>query len=197
MKLALTSTEKLLESSLLESARPIEFDQYKALPREERIYMALMHPRHFQMTDAESSYLEMMKLAYSILVSCPNPLRARQLIKTIKPGVTLTAGEVLELISTTQKFYVQIESNNQQFERKLLRSRLLDLYERAVKAKDRKTELRVLVEIGKLDVQDDPEGKGPVVPELPNVVITYSQEDAEDAIIESRPEHDDYAEEEE
>lgn len=187
MKDSLPVLPKILENYPL-SDTSVTKEQYPGLPRIERIEVALRHPRHFRMTEADENYLELMQLAYSIMYSCPSPMRARQLIKNIKPGVTLSPGEVLELVASTQAFFVKIEHNNAAFKEMMLEARMYDLYERAKNSGDFKTERLTLRMIMTLQQSKDKGNQGPEIPEMPDIEIVS---DIEDAIIESVPKQDD------
>jgi len=148
-----------------------------------------MWPRWFRMSDVDNKYLELMKLTYNLLVATPTDQQAHFLIQQIKPGVMLSMGEVVDLVRSTKEFYGRIEVRSTTFDRMIVRHRLEDVYHRAKLAGDLREERLALLQLQKLDDLAIKEAKdsGPVIPELPNVIITNR---IEAAIIESIPGED-------
>jgi len=141
------------------------------------------------MSDVDNKYLELMKLTYNLLVATPTDHQAHFLIQQIKPGVMLSMGEVVDLVRSTKEFYGRIEVRSTTFDRMIVRHRLEDVYHRAKLAGDLREERLALLQLQKLDDLAIKEAKdsGPVIPELPNVIITNR---IESAIIESIPGED-------
>lgn len=172
-------------SSLPELAPSVSKAEYGGLGRSERIYNAVMFPRHFQLSNQDADYLELMKRAYNILLTSATDQGARRLISEIKPGSRLALAEVIELIRCTKEFFGKIEVRNVEFDRMVQRQRLIDLYNRCKIANDLFNERLTLHQIERLDslALKEKEESAPQVPPLPNVTFTPY----EDAIIESMP----------
>lgn len=193
MKAELLNATELLESSQLSTVPDISKAEYQKLGRIDRIYNAIMYPRHFQMTDADESYLEMMKKAYNLLLATPTEHQARQLIRQVNLNKTLSMADTMELIRSTKELFGKIEIRDVTFDRAVMRHRLQDLYHRAKLAGDIKNErlaLKQLVDLDDLAVKDA-KVLGPVIPPLPDVQMECFQDDPlpkfEGAIIESLP----------
>lgn len=185
MKRASKSTSLQQVSSQPSADVEITKEEYKQLPRWERIYYSVMYPRHFQITSADEQYFEMMKLAFSLMMSSETDHRARQLIKLIKPGVTLNAADTLELIHATKEFFGKIDYRNKDFDRMIMRHRIQDNANRARLAGDYKEERLALGQLARLDALEiaEAEAAGPQFPPLPDITFKVF----EDAIIESQP----------
>ncbi len=176
--------------------------EYNALPRVDRIYNALMYPRHFQMNNTDEVYLGMMKSAYNIILTAATEQKARMLIKVIITARSLDTAETLELIRATKEFFGKIEIRDVTFDRMVARHKMMDIAERARIAGDLKQERLAwgkLIDLDALEVRET-ESQAPVIPELPDIVILGVDDDVDDdddvdvddnAIIESQPGHSD------
>jgi len=166
------------------------------LPRIERIYNHLMWPKWFDLTEADTKHLERMRIAYNILIAAPTDVEARAMIRTAVLGTRLTISEVIELIYDTKELFGRINASNKDFDRQVVRAQLIELARRAREAGDLKQERLAWSDIIRLDglALKEKESAGPIVPPLPDVVITNAipapstrQDHSEPAIIESTP----------
>lgn len=167
---------------------------YKGLPREERLFHALMYPRYFTMTAPDESYFDLCKLAYNILFSAPTDMQARTMIAEIRPGVKLDHAEVTELIRVTKYLFGKIQSRDADFDRDMLRNQLLDLIQRCKIAGDLENERRAYKQLADLENLALKESKyhAPVIPPLPNVnyFVKPAPQIGDAAIIESSPDEE-------
>ena len=171
----------------------ISHRENQQLPRHERIYNYLMWPKHFNLTDADEKQLQRMQMAYNILIEAPTDMEARAKIKAAILGVKLTLSEVLELIWETKALFGKISFRNSDFDRAVLRQKLIELARRAKKEGDLKQERLAYADIIRLDglEQKEKDSGAPVIPQLPNVRFTNVQPQKKSehdlAIIESTP----------
>lgn len=177
-----------------ERSPSISGKEYVGLPREERLFHALMHPRYFTMNDPDASYFDLVKLAYNILFAAPTDMQARALIRHIKPGVELDQAEVTELIRVTKYLYGKIQSRDADFDRDILRNQLLDLIQRCKTAGDLENERRAYKQLADLENLALKESKyhAPTIPPLPdaNFITKPAPQIGEAAIIESSPDEE-------
>jgi hypothetical protein len=173
----------------------ISAKENQQLPRHERIYNHLLWPKYFDISDTDSRALDRMRLAYNILMAAPTDLEARAMIKAAIIGVRLSLSEVIELIWETKALFGRIGTRNSQFDRDVMRAQLIDVARRAKLAGDIKQERLVWNDIIRLDdlALKEKESAGPIVPPLPDVVITNvippakKENEYDDAIVESTP----------
>ena len=191
MSKALQSTNKQLTSSQHSDEPGISREEFNGLPRVDKIYYSVVYPKYFQRSYTDDDYLELMKLCFSILISATTEFRARQLVKQIRPNLTLDTSDALELIRCTKIFFGKIHYKHDDFDRMYIRERLRDVANRARLTGDIKNERLALKQLTDLDALAirEAESEGPVVPELPNVKFSVFKKpsDVSDAIIESQP----------
>lgn len=176
---------------LPEGAPAISQKEYAGLPREERIYHAIVYSRYFSMNAPDAAYFDLVKLAYNILFAAPTDMQARAMIRHIRPGVELDASEVTELIRITKHLYGKIKSRDADFDRDILRNQLLDLIQRCKNVGDLENERRAYKQLADLEnlALRESKNNAPVIPALPDVefVIKPPPQIGEPAIIESYP----------
>ncbi len=182
-----TSSSKAVSS--LPERPEISAKENLRLPRRERLYNHLLWPKYFQVTEADARQLERMKLAYNILMAAPSDIEAIASIRVVVMDKELTTSEAMELIYETKELFGKLQFRQIDFDRGVLRLQLQDLVRRNRVSGNTKEERLTLLQLMKLEslAVKDNESSAPVVPPLPNVIITNKYADAEAAHIESSP----------
>lgn len=171
---------------------PISKQEFDALDRVDRILYHVLYPRHFTIGGGDDRYLELMKLAYNILINYPNEQQARKRIQNLEPGGDMDLAKVITLIRDTKAFYGRIHPIDIDFERASMRQRLFRLADKAADAGDLETERKTLKTIMDLDAlaaraKTDTD---PVIPELPALTLSADDPIGDPAILEGDTDSD-------
>lgn len=191
---SLNSSSK--QANYLPERPQISKSENRELPRTERIYNHLMWPKYFDLSNDDALQLDRMRIAYNILVAAPTDVEARAMIRATVLGTKMRLPDVIELIWETKELFGRINTSNRDFDRTVVRAQLIELARRAKVAGDLKQERLAWSDIIRLDglVLKEQESKAPVIPPLPDVVISSSIPEAQKepigdpAILESTPE---------
>lgn len=196
MKTASKSLQSFLDNS---QHRPdITGDQYKRLPRIERLYYAVVYPRYFQMSAPDLEHLELVKQAYNIMVECGGKDEdkadgAKIRIKHMVPGRTLGLSEILELMRDAKAFFGRVVVTDADYDRNAIRRRLWELVELSRKKDDLFEERLALEALMKLDglAVNSKKDTAPVIPPMPEIEYTENFNESDAAIIIASSEKED------
>lgn len=152
--------------------------------RMDKIFMHILFPDQFNLNKTDSEYLELLQDAYRLVRKELSDHAVLRLVEEAYPEISKYRRH--KLINDVKRLWGNIVHRNKEYDRLVLRERLVKLANRARKAGDLQEERRALQAIIRMDGLDvhDVEKFNPADIQLPTVIFTadpkaYAVEDAE------------------
>lgn len=167
--------------------RKSEWKKFNNGTKLERIWMHHMDPDRYELHDSEMEYMERMRAAFHILCEERQQAKAINRIYEELKDVYSTRRSIYNLVNDTKTFYGNIIKRNKEFDRMVIKDRLMELSERAKDTGNLKQENKAYELVMKLLALDKHDGEGIDWEqlELPDISFTHDPAvlEAEDAEI--------------
>lgn len=159
-------SKKLLNSRLYKQS------DWKSASRLERIYIHLMQPEDFALSEKDEDYHEDLKVIFVIIQDELNSSAAIPKIRDVLPNIGSDA-RLYRMISDCKELYGNIVDSNKKFDRYVVGQKFIEIYKKALEAKEIDVARLALYNYTKLMGLDQPdEGFDPESINLPTIVFS-------------------------
>lgn len=129
-------------------------EDFKSAKRIERIYIWMMEPERFRLSDKDMAYFETLKAAFIILSSTLSMRKAVEMIRHTSMkhslnGKTISERAAYNVINDVKNLFGDVLKRNKEFDRMVITERIAEIAERAESDGDDELALSAYKELGK------------------------------------------------